>query len=254
MIKKIVLLFFFPFFSFQSFTQETRLNDPNSIAWFAYTGNFKISSKVAIHTEYQWRRTDGFKNWQQALYRTGVNYSLRKDINLIAGYAFAETYSYGDYPAAFAFPEHRIFEQVLIKNPLGKVDLSHRFMLEQRFVGRVFFQNGTKKTEYSYLNRMRYRAKVEIPFQKNKTVTNWSLILQDEIFIGWGENIGANIFDQNRIGVLLGYKINKTVKLEAGYINQTLQQGRRINNNPVFQHNNGFLLAANFSFDVMKKE
>jgi hypothetical protein len=126
-------------------------------------------------------------------------------------------------------------------------------MLEQRFVGRVFLESGNKKTDYSYLNRMRYRAKWEIPFQKNKTTSNWSLILQDEIFIGWGENIGANIFDQNRIGVLLGYKMNKTVKLEAGYINQILQQGRRINNNPVFQHNNGFLLAANFSFDMMKK-
>lgn len=253
MSKKILSLLILSFFCFQSFSQETRLNDNNSIAWLAYTGGIKLNQKISIHTEYQWRRTDGFKNWQQALYRTGVNYSLRKDVNIIAGYAFAQTFTYGEYPAAFAFPEHRIFQQVLIKNPIGKVDVSHRFMLEQRFVGRVFLENGNKKTDYSYLNRMRYRAKVEIPFQKNKLATNWSLILQDEIFIGWGKNIGANIFDQNRIGIMLGYKPNSTLKLEAGYINQTLQQGRRINNNPVFQHNNGFLLAANFNFDVSKK-
>ncbi|MBP8115151.1 MAG: DUF2490 domain-containing protein, partial [Chitinophagaceae bacterium] len=164
MSKKILSLLILSFFCFQSFSQETRLNDNNSIAWLAYTGGIKLNQKISIHTEYQWRRTDGFKNWQQALYRTGVNYSLRKDVNIIVGYAFAQTFTYGDYPAAFAFPEHRIFQQVLIKNPIGKVDVSHRFMLEQRFVGRVFLENGNKKTDYSYLNRMRYRAKVEIPF------------------------------------------------------------------------------------------
>lgn len=254
MIQKFSLLLLFSLFTFTSFSQEARLNDPNFINWLAYTGSIKLNPKVTIHTEFQWRRTDGLKNGQQELYRTGINYSLRKDVNLIAGYAFAQTYSYGDFPAAFAFPEHRLFEQVFIKNPIGKVDVSHRFMLEQRFVGSVSLQNGVQKTDFNYLNRMRYRAKVEIPLQKDKSTSKLSLILQDEIFIGWGENIGANIFDQNRIGVLLGYQLNKLVKLETGYINQTLQQGKRINNKPVYQHNNGFLLAANFSFDLMNNK
>jgi hypothetical protein len=253
MIQKNTLLIVLLFLSAYSFAQEERLNDRNNINWLAYTGSFKLSDRFAVHTEYQWRRTDGFKNWQQGLFRTGLNYSLSKDVNLILGYAFAETFSYGDYPAAFAFPEHRMFEQLLIKNPLGSVNLSHRFMLEQRFVGSVSLQNGDKRTAYNYLNRMRYRAKAEIPLQKNNGANKWSLILQDEIFIGWGENIGANIFDQNRVGVLVGYKVNDLLKLEAGYINQTLQQGKRINNKPVFQHNNGLLLAANFSFDLRKK-
>lgn len=253
MIKKISIFFVLLSLSIQSISQESRLTDQNSIAWFAYTGNIKLSPKVSIHTEYQWRRTEGLKYWQQGLFRTGINYSLRKDVNLIVGYANAQTYSYGDYPASFAFPEHRIFEQLFIKDKIGYIDFSHRFMLEQRFVGSVSLQNGTQKTDYNYLNRMRYRAKVEIPFLKEKLPTKWSLILQDEIFIGWGENIGTNIFDQNRIGILCGYKLNDLVKIEAGYINQTLQQPRRINNRSVFQHNNGFLIAANFSFDVIKK-
>lgn len=253
MLRKIFISILLSLIGYYSFTQEARLKDNNTITWFAYTGNIKISPKVAIHTEYQWRRTEVLKNWQQGLFRTGLNYSLRKDVNLIIGYANAQTYRYGDYPATFAFPEHRFFQQALIKNPIGKVNLSHRFMLEQRFVGSVSLQNGIKKTDYTYLNRMRYRAKVEIPIQKNKSLTKWSVILQDEIFIGWGKKIGANIFDQNRIGLLIGYHLNKLVKLETGYINQTLQQGKRINNQPVFQHNNGFLLAANFSFDFMKK-
>lgn len=245
-----VLLFSF---SIKSFSQEQRLADHNTIGWFAYTGTIKIKPKLAIHTEYQWRRTEAVKNWQQGLLRTGLNYTLSKEVNIIGGYAFAQTYSYGDYPAAFAFPEHRIFEQIIIKNPVGSVNLSHRFTLEQRFVGKVTMPGGVKDTDYSFLNRMRYRIRGEIPLHnKNAVKKPWSIIAQDEVFIGWGKNINTNIFDQNRIGILLGYALNKTVKLEAGFINQTLQQANRINNKAVYQYNNGFLLAANINLDFSK--
>lgn len=72
--------------------------------------HIKIKPKISIHTGYQWRRIDGLKNWQQRLFRTGINYAVRKDVSLNAGYAFAETFTYGDYPAANAFPKHRIYE------------------------------------------------------------------------------------------------------------------------------------------------
>ena len=236
-----------------SYAQEQRLTDNNSIGWFVYTGTFKIKPKVAIHTEYQWRRVDGVKNWQQGLFRTGINYAIRKDVSLNAGYAFAQTYAYGDYPAAFAFPEHRIFEQAVIKNPVGSIDLSHRFTLEQRFVGRVTMPNGIKNTGYVFLNRMRYRIRGEIPLHKKEAVKKpWSIIAQDEVFIGWGKNIGVNIFDQNRLAVLVGYKLNKTIKFEAGFLNQIVQQGKRVNDKSVFQYNNGFMLATHVSLSSLK--
>jgi len=248
MIPSSFFLFIAAFISYPAFSQEARLATHNTLGWFVYTGAFKIKPKLTIHTEYQCRRVDGVRNWQQGLARTSLNYAIRKDVSLNAGYAFAETFPYGDYPAAFAFPEHRIFEQVVVKNPLGALDLLHRFTLEQRFVGSVTNTNGVKNTKYIFLNRIRYRLRGEIPLHKKAALKkNWSIIVQDEIFIGWGKNIGANVFDQNRIGILLGYKLNKQVKLEAGYLNQTLQQARRVNDKAVFQYNNGFLLAANFN-------
>lgn len=240
-------------FSANSFCQEQRSADHNSIGWVAYTGNLKITKRLAIHTEYQWRGTETIKSRQQDLLRTGINYSLSKDVHVIAGYAFAQTYAYGDYPAVFAFPEHRIFEQLIIKNPVGSIDLSHRFTLEQRFVGSVTMPGGIKNTAYSFLNRIRYRVRAEMPLHKKNAVKKpWSVIAQDELFIGWGKNVSSNVFDQNRIGLLLGYKLHRNLKLEAGYINQTLQQARRINDKAVFQYNHGFLLAAAFNFDLQR--
>jgi hypothetical protein len=242
----VLLMLIFPEFCF---SQEQRLADNNTIGWFVYTGTFKIKPKLSIHTEYQWRRVNTVKNWQQSLFRTGINYAINKDVSVNAGYAFAETFPYGDYPNANAFPEHRLFEQVVLKQAVNKIELSHRFTLEQRFISKILFVNNQKNTDWNYLNRIRYRLRTEIPFYIKKGSTNkWRIILQDELFIGWGKNIGANVFDQNRVTILLGYRLNKNIKLEAGYLNQILQQGKRVNDKAVFQYNNGFMLATHLAF------
>lgn len=239
---------------FHTFSQEQRLSDKNSIGWFVFTGVFKIKPKISIHTEYQWRRADVVKNWQQSLSRTSINYAIRKDVSLNAGYAFVETFPYGDYTPANTFPEHRIFEQAVINNPLGRLLLSHRFTLEQRFLGSVSIQNGKKNTDWNYLNRVRYRLRAELPLTKNvqsgKNI--WSIAFMDELFIGWGNKIGVNIFDQNRLALLLNYQVNKKIKLEVGYLNQVVQQGKRINDKPVFQYNNGFIMASHVSLSFVK--
>ena len=101
--KQLVFITALIIFALPSYSQQERLNDDNSIGWFVYTGTFKIKPKIALHTEYQWRRVDGIKNRQQGLLRTGINYALQKDVSFNAGYAFVETFPYGDYPNARYF-------------------------------------------------------------------------------------------------------------------------------------------------------
>ena len=60
--------------------------------------------------------------------------------------------------------------------------------------------------------------------------------------IGFGENVAANVFDQNRIGLLIGYRKSSYFKVEAGYLNQLLQFGRLVDEEHVFQNNNGLIL------------
>ena len=96
--------------------------------------------------------------------------------------------------------------------------------------------------------------RVQIPL-KGQSIENKTpyLAIYDEIFIGFGENVNENVFDQNRLGVLIGYKFNNTIRIEAGYLNQILQLGREVDNRNVFQNNNGFIINTNFSFDLSKK-
>jgi hypothetical protein len=65
--------------------------------------------------------------------------------------------------------------------------------------------------------------------------------------------VNANVFDQNRIGVLIGYRFNKNVRIEGGYLNQTLQLGRLISGKNVFQNNNGIIIHTNFNIDMKGK-
>lgn len=237
--------------------QNNRINTHENIGWYNYFGTFKLSGKFGLHTEYQWRRNNFIKDWQQSLLRVGVNYQLTPGVLFRAGYAWIETFPYGEIPInglGRDFTEHRIFEMVQLTHKEGLVDFSHRFMSEQRFVGRYSSTDIEKEDEFPLLHRLRYMVRLQVPLKgrelKDKTPY---VALYNEVFIGFGENVNANVFDQNRFGILLGYRFSKTVRIEGGYLNQTLQFGRQINGKNVFQHNNGIIINANFSIDLMRK-
>lgn len=240
-----------------SFAQNTRLNDENTIGWFNYFGTFKLNNKWGIATEYQWRRNNLVADPQQGLLRVGVSYQLQSKVQLRAGYAWIETAPYGGIPInGFGkdFSEHRAFQMITINDNIARVEVSNRFMLEQRWVGRYSSANLVKEDEFPLLNRLRYMYRMQIPL-KGKSISDKTpyLAIYDEIMIGFGKNVNENIFDQNRLGLLIGYRFNKNLRLEAGYLNQILQLGREVNNRNVFQRNNGIIFNAVFNFDCSKQ-
>lgn len=227
--------------------QTDRVNDFNNINWLQTFNTISLNKKWSLHLEYQWRRTDGYKNWQQSLLRIGANYKLNDNVTAHLGYGWIETFSYGDYPIASngTFPEHRIYEQISFRQPVNKFLFTHRFRIEQRWLGRVKAgATGNREIEdWVFLHRFRYQFRTQYPLWAKGDRQVYTAAA-DELFIGAGKNLGTNIFDQNRIFLLLGYKLNKRVSLEAGYMNQTLQQGRRINNSTIMQRNNGLVVSS----------
>lgn len=255
---KLIIVILFLGSSQNSFTQNTRLNTNNNIGWYNYFGTFKVSQKFGIHSEYQFRRNETITEWQQSLLRLGVNYQLNPKIQLRLGYAWIETFPYGEIPIngmGKDFTEHRLFQMATITDKVSIVDLSHRLMLEQRWVGRYSNANLKNEDEFPLLHRFRYMFRLQVPL-KGKEIKDKTpyLATYDEIFIGFGKNVNENIFDQNRFGILLGYRFNPSIRIEAGYLNQILQLGREVNNRNVFQQNNGIIVNANFNFDLSTKK
>lgn len=230
----------------------------NNIAWGCYFGDHTIAEKWSIHTEYQWRRTAFGGSAQQSLARVGVNYQLHPKVMLTVGYGLIHTYSYGDLPIsrlnsvgkAQIFPEHRIYQDVLVTDKIEKLDISHRFRLEQRYMGLFYdAENNRMAGKWKLFNRFRYRVRLAYPITEK-----WYAHGYEEIFIGFGKDVGYNIFDQNRINLGFGYKFNKQAKIEAGYFSQIVQKPRMTNNLAVFEYNQGFLVAFVYNLDFRRKQ
>lgn len=232
--------------------QNSRISDDNSIGWYNYFGTFNLNKKFGIHTEYQWRRENIITDAQQGLLRVGLNYQVHPSVQLRLGYAWIETFPYGNIPINALgrdFTEHRTFQVATINSKISKVDFSSRFMLEQRWVGRYSSPAVRVEDEYLFLNRFRYMARFQVPL-KGKTIEDKTpyMAVYDEILIGFGKNVNENIFDQNRIGVLLGYRFTKNFRLEGGYLSQIVQLGREVEGRNVFQYNNGLIINSVFNF------
>lgn len=178
--------------------------------WLVYQGNHHLSNKFDLHTEYQWRRADGFADWQQSLARVGLDYKLNTNCSFSGGYAWVLSYPYGSQPIPSQTIEHRLWQQVILKQPIGNFQVQHRYRLEQRWIDTQFKQ------------RMRYRAQVLIPLQKSFVDKKQGLFMNvnDEVFLGFGKGIGKNILDQNRFIGAVGYQFNKDFQIQMGYLNQ----------------------------------
>lgn len=123
-----------------AFGQNNRINTYQKIGWFNYFGTYKLTNKFGFHTEYQWRRNNIIKHWQQSLLRMGINYQFNPRILFRAGYAWVETFPYGDFPInglGRDFTEHRIFQMIQLAHKEGIVDISTVLCLNRDLLGNI---------------------------------------------------------------------------------------------------------------------
>ena len=204
-----IIVLFFLSMPMMSFSQDSNLGN-----WLIYIGNKKLNSKWNIHNEVQYRNYNAIGDLEQLLLRTGLGYNLTENNNNILigyGYILSENYIL-DTDEKISVNEHRIFQQFTTKQSLWKVKLSHRYRFEQRFV------------ESDFKMRFRYFLGFNIPLQrKEESKKELYLSAYNEIFL----NTNSAIFDRNRVYAGLGYKINRNIKIELGYMNQFFETDSR---------------------------
>jgi hypothetical protein len=231
-----------------------RVHTSNFNSWWVYNGDHKISSKFGVHLEAQIRRSNFITSSQQLLLRTGLNYHFNANAFATVGYAFVETYPYGAFAVKTAFPEHRIWEQVQLKNIIGHAEITTRLRQEQRFNHNPVYDSATAayvpgKAVYS--NRTRIMNKVAIPLHGKAIVDKTFFVsIQDEVFINYGKKVAANLFDQNRFYVGLGYKVPKFGRVEFGYLEQTIVKSDNVR----IEDNHTLQLSWNANMDFYKHQ
>ncbi|WP_294265786.1 DUF2490 domain-containing protein [uncultured Chryseobacterium sp.] len=181
-------------------------------AWYMYFGNNKISKKLNLHNEIQYRNFDVIGDLEQLLIRTGIGYDLTENNNnVLLGYGFilSKPYVNGEKTENI---EHRIFQQYITKQKFGRFNLQHRYRLEERIL------------EDDFRMRFRYYLNLNIPIN-NKEMLPKTLYasVYNEIFL----HLDSPVFDRNRVYGALGYVISKNMRIEAGYMNQIQENKNR---------------------------
>ncbi|MFM2038992.1 MAG: hypothetical protein RL432_1931 [Bacteroidota bacterium] len=239
-------LLLFPFYVFTQKNISTQV-----LAWTLYTGTHKVADRFTLMTEYQWRRSDGFQHWQQSLLRLGMEYTCYPKLSVMIGYAWIKTFPYGSQPVVHEYDEHRIFEQVNVKDKVGRFEVQQRFRVEQRFLEQyVKNASGTvMQVDPVFRNRIRYRAMVMVPIsQKDMSDNTLFLNLNNELFIGFGEGIAKNPLDQNRFIAALGWRFNSNANLQVGYLNQFVIKTNAID----MERNHSIWISMAYNVDFTK--
>jgi len=209
MLKRInmVALTFLLALPFFTFAQDSNFGN-----WLIYIGNKKLDSKWNIHNEVQYRSYNIIDDVEQLLIRTGVGYNLSENNNnILLGYGYILSQNYiDDTEDKISINEHRIFQQFTTKQTVGRIGLSHRYRFEQRFI------------EDDFKMRFRYFLGFNVPLTKKES-NSYYLSAYNEIFL----NTQSSVFDRNRVYGGLGYKVNKSLRIEAGYLNQFFEINNR---------------------------
>ena len=201
----VISIFFFNV----SYSQKTETGN-----WFIYFGNQKINKNINWHNEIQHRNYNFIGDFNQLILRTGIGFNLTEDNNnLLLGYGYINTEKYlSNSDQKVNVNEHRIFQQFISKQNFGSFFVQHRYRVEERFL----------KNDFQL--RLRYFLGINIPLNK-KTLEKNTIYLSsyNEIFI----NSEKPLFDRNRLYGALGYFIHKNLKMEVGFMSQSLEDSNR---------------------------
>ena len=118
-MKKIVLLSCLLFTVLHGIAQDTGEDDFG--AWVMYFGTNRVSDKLSIHTEAQYRMYEVGSNFNQLLLRTGLNYHISDKAMATIGYGHITTDPTFEEPMGEEnITENRIYQQFVLRNKVGK--------------------------------------------------------------------------------------------------------------------------------------
>ena len=193
----------------------------NTNAWFQISGDVAINERWAVLFDASTRRSSTFDDPMANFVRAGLAYEVNDNIRVAAGANYSRSFPYGEIPSAYPVPEWRFWEQVQLHHSIGKVDLTHRYRLEQRSRGLRSDPDVDDTDVWARSGRFRYQVKGTLPLRgENIEPGEPYLSIGNEIFISYGENVQYNIFDQDRATFALGYRMNRYWRVETGFMEQ----------------------------------
>lgn len=199
------------------FKVYSQVDENQTGAWYMYFYNHQFKdSQWGIQGDFQYRDWQVLGDTEQLLLRSGLTYTpADSGIMFTLGVANITTGQFGDSDETSN--ENRIYQEAIVPQTIaGRFLITHRFRYEQRFVESQDFRT-----------RYRYNLFVNVPFNSKSLAVPKTIYgaFYNELFMNGERNIGNNrnveLFDRNRTYFGLGYVLNKKVRFQMGWMNQT---------------------------------
>ena len=159
-MKKTIALLFITLVTIQYTNAQANGQDEFG-SWEMFFGNVRLTDKISISPEVQYRTYEFGSNFNQLLLRTGINWHLNKSTMASIGYGYISTdRTFSEPNGEQNTQEHRLYGQFTSKNTLGKFKATHRYRFEQRFINSP---TSGKDTQY----RARYLLRLTYPLSEN---------------------------------------------------------------------------------------
>lgn len=226
---------------------QEKLTTHNNDLWFLLHGNYTLSDKFGLDSEIHLRLGDMGGQKQQILLRPSIFYKYNKQIRFYVGYTYISSYPYGDQPIKSRTPENNIWIQVLMSHSKGNLNFSHRYRLEQRWIGNISStNNGYGLDGTIHKNRIRYRltTKFRIP-----TDLRFYFTAFDEIWINYGKNVGFNYLDQNWLYAGTGFYLSEFTTIELAYQWQLIRKSDGM----MQEYNNTLQVSLHYNLPLNRK-
>lgn len=206
--------------------------------WLSYTGDNKINSRIGIHSEVQFRNVFMERTVESFLIRTGLNVYIKPYAMATAGYGYFYGSPSGDKVIGSKTSEHRIWQQLILRQKTKNVFMEHRYRLEQRFIENL--STGSKREDH----RLRYRFQTLFPlYSVSPHLRHLFVAVNNEIMINFRGN-PSRLFDRNRFFAGLGYQVSPKMNFQVGYLNQFSQIG-----NPQAQVDHILQVGVSYNMD-----
>ena len=211
LMNKCVILFLFCCVLLIPSIQASGQTKTEHAAWLFLSAEQSLSKKCALSADVQARSATHLDYLTVLLLRPGLVYKITEKQSATVGYAYSGSWEKEAGAKTYTL-ENRIWEQYEVDGRVGRIELTNRLRLEQRFI---------QKEKDVFAQRLRYFIKTRIPLATDKDFTKgWYAGLQNELFLNVQnkENINNKTFDQNRLNGALGYRFSKSWDVEAGYL------------------------------------
>lgn len=175
-------------------------------SWNILTLKYKFNSHWQTFAEGQIRSLSFYNEFHYFEYKGGFTYSLNDYFGFGPMVGHYRTYSPNDnFNQPILSNELRTCIQIFLKQKVNKIEIEHRYRIEQRF------------TSNGYRNRFRYRIGIDFPiYEKKEKNKSLSLNFWNEIFF----TDKAQYFERNRFSFGLTYQVNKKLSFFTGYLHQ----------------------------------